>query len=227
MIGPIVGKDGKVLGRDNDRDVEAVSLVSGSIGDGSVALAFERNDRLTEYAVNLQGLGAPLRNLPLPDYVARLKANRGLESLAVIAAGPRRGSRLAFSEGRLDKRGHIRGWLMRDRRIEDVFLRRIDGYDVTDLATLPSGDVIVLERRFRWSEGVKMRLRRLKASELVAGAVISGEVLFDADGSYNIDNMEGVSVSRDANGDTIITLISDDNFSFFQRTLLLQFALID
>ena len=31
---------------------------------------------------------------------------------------------------------------------------------------------------------------------------------------------------RDASGETILTLMSDDNFSLLQRTLLLQFALV-
>jgi hypothetical protein len=30
-----------------------------------------------------------------------------------------------------------------------------------------------------------------------------------------------------AEGDTVLTLISDDNFSFLQRTLLLQFTLVE
>ena len=38
--------------------------------------------------------------------------------------------------------------------------------------------------------------------------------------------MEGIAVHRDAKGQTVITLISDDNFSFFQRNLLLQFTLV-
>jgi hypothetical protein len=37
--------------------------------------------------------------------------------------------------------------------------------------------------------------------------------------------MEGIAAHRGASGETIITLISDDNFSALQRTLLLQFAL--
>ena len=37
--------------------------------------------------------------------------------------------------------------------------------------------------------------------------------------------MEGLSVHRGANGETMLTLISDDNFSALQRTLLLQFVL--
>jgi hypothetical protein len=36
--------------------------------------------------------------------------------------------------------------------------------------------------------------------------------------------MEGIAVSTEASG-TIIWLISDDNFSIFQRTLLIKFRL--
>lgn len=39
--------------------------------------------------------------------------------------------------------------------------------------------------------------------------------------------MEGLGVSRDPHGDTILTLVSDNNFSTLQRTLLLQLKVID
>ena len=55
----------------------------------------------------------------------------------------------------------------------------------------------------------------------------SGEVLLEANDSLNIDNMEGIAVHRGASGETVLTLISDDNFSALQRTLLMQFALPD
>ena len=42
---------------------------------------------------------------------------------------------------------------------------------------------------------------------------------------FQIDNMEGLAVDTDANGETILTLISDDNRSILQRTLLLRFRL--
>ena len=42
-----------------------------------------------------------------------------------------------------------------------------------------------------------------------------------------IDNMEGLSVHRDAAGALVLTLISDDNFSLLQRTVLLQFTLAE
>ena len=38
--------------------------------------------------------------------------------------------------------------------------------------------------------------------------------------------MEGISVHRSTSGDTVLTLVSDDNFSILQRTLLLQFTLV-
>jgi len=62
---------------------------------------------------------------------------------------------------------------------------------------------------------------------LKPGKLIEGEVLLEANDSLNIDNMEGIAVHRSSAGETILTLISDDNFSPLQRTLLMQFALPD
>jgi hypothetical protein len=56
---------------------------------------------------------------------------------------------------------------------------------------------------------------------------VDGPVLLEADLGYEIDNMEGLSVHRNAGGETVLTLISDDNFLPFQRTLLLQFTLAE
>jgi hypothetical protein len=38
--------------------------------------------------------------------------------------------------------------------------------------------------------------------------------------------MEGIAAHK-SGGDTILTLVSDDNFSPIQRTLLLQFKLVE
>ena len=82
----------------------------------------------------------------------------------------------------------------------------------------------VLERRFSRLRGVAMRIRRVSLGSIQPGATIDGPVLIEADMGYQIDNMEGLSVHRDA-GTLVLTLISDDNFSMIQRTLLLQFTL--
>ncbi|NJO22593.1 MAG: hypothetical protein HC868_06160 [Sphingomonadales bacterium] len=84
----------------------------------------------------------------------------------------------------------------------------------------------MLERRFRWMEGVKMRLRQLPASQIALGVTIEGETLIEADMAYEIDNMEGVAVHTGPRGEAVVTMVSDDNFNpMLQRTLLLQFTL--
>jgi hypothetical protein len=56
--------------------------------------------------------------------------------------------------------------------------------------------------------------------------VLDGDVLVEADMSFDIDNMEGLAVHVGPRGDLIVTLISDDNFNpYLQRNILLQFAL--
>ena len=39
--------------------------------------------------------------------------------------------------------------------------------------------------------------------------------------------MEGLGVHTAKDGATIVTMVSDDNFSILQRTILLQFRLIE
>jgi hypothetical protein len=86
--------------------------------------------------------------------------------------------------------------------------------------------LLVLERHFRWTSGVKMRIRRLLATEIRPGAKLVGRTLVSADSGFEIDNMEGIAVHRGGNGENVVTVISDDNFNrFLQRTILLQFTL--
>jgi hypothetical protein len=70
-----------------------------------------------------------------------------------------------------------------------------------------------------------MRIRRFALSAIKPGAVLQGSTVFEADWNYQIDNMEGLAVHRTPAGETVLTLISDDNFNPLQRTLLLQFTL--
>jgi hypothetical protein len=105
-------------------------------------------------------------------------------------------------------------------------VRRTGSYDVTDGALLPGGDLLLLERRFSALLGVGMRLRRIDGASVRKGALVDGPVLMEADLGYRIDNMEGVEVWLRKDGATMISLISDDNQSFLQRTLYLEFMLV-
>ena len=45
--------------------------------------------------------------------------------------------------------------------------------------------------------------------------------------TLTIDNMEGIAARRGARGETLLYLVSDDNFTVLQRTLLHMFELQD
>jgi hypothetical protein len=91
---------------------------------------------------------------------------------------------------------------------------------------LASADLLLLERRYSPARGVAMRIRRVPLGLIKPGAQVDGKTLIEADLAYQIDNMEGIAVHRNAQGETVITLVSDDNFSIIQRNLLLQFTLV-
>ena len=72
-----------------------------------------------------------------------------------------------------------------------------------------------------------MRIRSVRLADVKSGATLDGPVLIKADLGQQIDNMEGLAVHRTADGAVVLTLISDDNFSPLQRTVLLQFTLAE
>jgi hypothetical protein len=86
---------------------------------------------------------------------------------------------------------------------------------------------LILERHFSFLRGVGMRIRRIPLEAVRPGALLDGTVLIQAGNAHQIDNMEAMAVHKNAAGETIVTLVSDDNFSRLQQTVLLRFALIE
>ena len=60
-----------------------------------------------------------------------------------------------------------------------------------------------------------------------AGAVVDGPVIMQASGLNRIDNMEGLDVVPMPDGSLHLIIISDDNDSVLQQTLMLEFRLAD
>ncbi len=225
-LGPIRALSGKVLTRKRSSDAEGLTLVSGTPDKGSVLISFERNHRIGRFDIGTGGLSPALSYVELPPGAKRMKANRGLEAIAVLRAGPNKGSLVAFAENLPDNASDHTGWLWVKGKPVEIHLTNPGDYDITDAAGLPDGGLLVLERRFRWIEGVKSRLRLIRRDELKADARIEGEMFFDATANQEIDNMEGLAVHAGTGGEIIVTMISDDNFNhLLQRTLLLQFAI--
>jgi hypothetical protein len=140
---------------------------------------------------------------------------------------PMAGTLIAISERGLSAAGDIDAVLIGGPNPGSFAVKRNASFDVTDAALLPGGDVLLLERRFSWTSGLAVRLRRIALGAIKPNALVDGPVLFEADLGYEIDNMEGLSVHRLPGGEIVLTLVSDDNFSLLQRTLLLQFTLAE
>lgn len=227
-IGPLKTKSGGRLVRNRDRDAEAVVLTQGSVDRGRVVIAFEQNHRLGVFNTSKNGVSSPDHYLKMPSDARRMPTGKGFEAVAEIKAGRHKGALVALAEHMLDKRGSHSGWIISRRKPYRFGFKDIGGFSPTDAVGLQNGDIIVLERRFRWTEGIKMRLRRVPGSELQPGALVQGEVLLEANMGQDIDNMEALTAHRATDGSTILTLMSDDNFNtFLQRTILLQFRLKD
>jgi hypothetical protein len=227
-IGPLLALRGRPLREKVDQDAESVALLEGTLDRGTLLIGFERKHRIARCPIRNGEVQAPTEYLRLPPEAGRMPANQGLEAVTVIQAGPLKGSVVAFAERYTRGSGYHTGWVWAGGQPQRIQLRDIDGFNITDAAGLPDGGVLVLERHFRWSTGVKMRIRRLAASDIKPGARFDGHVVFEGDQGYEIDNMEGIAVHRGARGETVVGLISDDNFNrFLQRTVFLQFTLVE
>jgi hypothetical protein len=165
--------------------------------------------------------------VPMPPAVKTLPFNKGLEALVFVPKGqPLAGTLIALSERGLDPSGNLMAFLVGGPSPGQFSVRRTDSYDISDATLLPSGELLVLERKFSLLSGVGIRIRRIPLTSLKPGAVVDGPAIFEADLSSEIDNMEGIDSFVTPEGDTVLTLISDDNFSLIQRTLSLQFTLL-
>lgn len=224
-IGPILDRKGKPLHRKKYRDSEGLTALNPGQDDGEWLVSFERVHRIVRYRfandeLVFQG------TVKIPEEARGLSRNAGLEGITVLRAGEDKGAVLAFAEYKRDQDERAPGWLMKNGAASKLWMKVPDQFGVTDLASLANGDVLALERRFlNPFDGLRMRLVRISAADIRAGAVIEPEVLLETDHRTNIDNMEGLAVTERPDGEVIVTMISDDNFMPVQQTVLLQFAL--
>lgn len=219
---PVLGPDGRPVAARRWFDTESLAEINGTLYVG-----IERANQILRFEYARDGLAARGVPIAVPPGVRALVHNGGLECLVAPPRGqPLAGTLIAISEKSLDEQGNMRAFLIGGSRPGHFAVLRSADFDVTDCAVTPRGDLLILERRFSLALGVAMRIRRMPLTLIAPGALVDGPVLIEADGAYQIDNMEGLSVHRNAAGEIILTLISDDNFSRLQRTLLLQFALV-
>jgi len=219
---PMLGPDGRPITARGWFDSESIAL------DGSlVYVGLERVNQVLRFDFSKGFTRAVGEVVPMPPAVKKLPYNKGLEALVVVPKGqPLAGTLIAISERGLDPQGNIIAFLVGRPSPGPFAVRRTNNFDVSDALLLPSGDLLILERKFSWLAGIGIRIRRIPLKSIAPGAVVDGPSIFDADLGQEIDNMEGIDAHVTDEGDTVLTMVSDDNFSLLQRTLLLQFTLV-
>lgn len=220
---PMLGPDGKPITSRGWFDTESLAL------DGSlVYVGIERVNQILRFDFAKGFTRAPGEPVQLPIGARKLPYNKGIEALVMVPRGlPMAGTLIAISERGLDPQGNIIAFLIGGKTPGPFSVRRSENFDVSDAVLLPSGDLLLLERRFSWLGGIAIRIRRIPLASVTPGAVVDGPSIFSADLGNEVDNMEGIDAHVTPEGETVVTLVSDDNFSLIQRNLLLQFTLVE
>jgi len=221
-MAPILGADGNPLAARHWFDSESLTLGA----DGMVYVGIERVEKIVRFDLRRDGLAARGQPIAVPDDFKTFTHNKSLECLAAPPKGaPHAGSLIAVTEHSLDADGNHRSFVLRGKQFTRFSVQRSDDFDVSDCAIMGT-NLLLLEWRIGPLISAAIRIRKMPLAAIKDGALVDGTVLLQADLGYQIDNMEGLGVHRNAQGETILTLISDDNFSPIQRNLLLQFALV-
>ena len=222
VMAPILGPDGQALAAHGWHDTESIAEDGGTLYVG-----IERVNQIVRFDYGKDGLLARGHPIPVPPGIRTLPSNKGLEALVFVPRDqPMGGTLIAISERGLDSAGNLRAFLIGGPAPGTFAIKRIEKFDITDAALLPGGDLLILERSFSWPEGLFVQIRRIQIGDVKPGSVVDGPVLFEADLRFEVDNMEGLAVHQTPAGETVLTMISDDNFSAIQRTELLQFTLV-
>lgn len=165
--------------------------------DGEIYVSFEGVARVSRFD-NLDGSEMPL---PRVQDFKGLQGNAGLEALAIDADGAL--YTIPERSGRFDRPFPV--FRYQDGQWTIPFeIPRTESYLIVGADFGPDGQLYILERDFN-GIGFYSRVRRI---DLAAG---TAETLLET-GLGVHGNLEGISIWENAAGDTIMTLIADNNF---------------
>ncbi|MCA3279459.1 MAG: esterase-like activity of phytase family protein [Roseomonas sp.] len=215
--GPLRDEAGRPLPRGLAADAEALARLP----DGTWLVAFERRHRIRAYR-RLDGPGAYVAP---PPSLENAPPNGGLESLAVLQDGRLFAIAETFTPPDRPELRHA--WLGVPGHWTPLYWQPSAGFHPTDAAILPDGRALVLERRFSLLGGFAARLTQIAPQALLSareGGVLRGETILTLDdAALPAENWESIAATRFGD-QTLVALISDDNESVLQRSLLLLFV---
>lgn len=204
-----------------DRDSESMTRDPAT---GQLWVGFEGANAIWRYAPGF----AAVEGGVAPARMARWYENLGPESLVRL----RNGGFLTIAELWPSERHHaltpavfFTGDPVAGARSWGFFYRPPTGYRPTDAAELPSGDFLVLNRKFSyWPVRFTGVLCLVPRREIHPGKIAACRELARFEPPIVHDNLEALAVTAEG-GRTIVWIASDDNQEWWQRSLLLKFRL--
>lgn len=217
FIAPLPGSQGLNVTY-KDRDSEGITYDPGS---GQFWVSYEAKHAIRRFSRSF----ARSTGIVRPREMQGWPSNKGAESIIRLADG-----RFIVIAESLEGNNTHQALLFSGDPVEPgtsvarFTFRPPAGYRVTDGVQLPDGRLLMLNRWVGLPSGFAAKLALVDPSTIAKGETVAGQVIATLSSPLLIDNMEGISVTKDG-PTTIIWLISDDNFSIFQRTLLMKFRL--
>ncbi len=188
-------------------------------GQGGLIVAYEGRHRLRRW--QLDSLGATPERMMLPSGLGG-PSNSGIEALSTLAGG--RLFAVAERVGAWGGEG-LMGWVIDGETADDLVY--IQGQNLAPTGADRLGNMVyVVERGFSLLGGFRTRIVSLSADAIQPGARLESRELAAAFrwGDFG-ENFEAIAARRGADGRILLYLLSDDNFSFLQDTLLVQLSL--
>jgi hypothetical protein len=215
-LDPVLGADGTPLTGRNLTDSESIARLT----DGTLVVGFEQQHRLRRFT----GPGAAAEPIGAPPALGSSPPNGGAEAVTRLW-----GNQLLVLSERLETQpGIAAGWIGSGRDWRPVGFRRKGLFRPVGAATREDdGAVFILERRFTTIGGIASRISSLPGRDISPGGVFEGRELAELSPPLVADNFEGIAVRRGKDRETLIYIVSDDNFYDLQRTLLLMFSLAE
>ena len=205
------------------RDAEEIQHLPGH----GYLVSFERHHRIVLYPESDNGTAA-FDGVPspfsFPPAIVYTRRNKGMEAVAVLPDE----RLLTFAEDLRTIDDDIIGWIGHPAAGDwrHLTLPSFGDFLPTGAAVLPAGNLLLLGRSYSKETGNLIQLLRLEAASLTPGARLQPIVLARIEPPATVDNMESVAIGAGPGGEPLIYLLSDDNYSDDQRTLLMQFELV-
>ena len=207
--GRILSSKGEHL---NGRNTDSESIAMDA--NNNYYISFESNHRIMMHT-EVEGKGIFVPKHPM---FRKLSVNKGIEALAIdnenrLIAIPEKPPS-GISDIPIFRLQNNKWEIIKYVKIEDNFL-------VTDAEILPMGLLLVLERKFSWTQGFKTRFRLISLDKFDNTEPI---IVFTSTANQ-FDNLEGMTFWKDKKGEMRILTVSDDNFHPLQQSEIREFFL--